>query len=108
VTEANESYNEEEVAAATLEYFKKDQLATNVWMTKYALKNKKGEFVEKTPDDMHNRLADEFARMEEKFGGDPALSRKEIYELLKDFKYVVPQGSPMMGIGNNYVNVSLV
>jgi ribonucleoside-diphosphate reductase alpha chain len=107
VTEANESYNEEEVAAATLEYFKKDQLATNVWMTKYALKNKKGEFVEKTPDDMHNRLADEFARMEEKFGGDPALSRKEIYELLKDFKYVVPQGSPMMGIGNNYVNVSL-
>jgi len=100
-------FNSEEVEKATLEYFKQDSLATNVWMTKYALKNKKGEFVEKTPDDMHNRLADEFARMEEKFGGDLALEREEIYELLKDFKYIVPQGSPMMGIGNNYVNVSL-
>ena len=100
-------FDSEEVKVATLEYFKQDNLATNVWMTKYALKNKKGQFVEKTPDDMHNRLADEFARMEEKFGGDLALEREEIYELLKDFKYIVPQGSPMMGIGNNYVNVSL-
>ena len=101
------TFSEEEVQSATLEYFKQDNLATNVWMTKYALKNKKGQFVEKTPDDMHNRLADEFARMEEKFGGDLSLEREEIYELLKDFKYIVPQGSPMMGIGNNYVNVSL-
>jgi ribonucleoside-diphosphate reductase alpha chain len=99
--------SEEEVEAATLEYFNQDRLATNVWMTKYAIKNNKGEFVEKTPDDMHNRLADEFARMEDKFGGNLSLSRDDIYELLKDFKYIVPQGSPMMGIGNNYVNVSL-
>ena len=101
------TYKKEEVKEATLEYFNGDELATNVWLTKYGLKNKKGEFVEKTPDDMHNRLADEFTRMEKKFGGDLALEREEIYELLKDFKYIVPQGSPMMGIGNNYVNVSL-
>ena len=101
------TYNEEEVKKATLEYFNNDELAANVWLTKYGLKNKEGEFIEKTPDDMHNRLADEFARMEEKFGGDLALTKEEIYDLLKDFKYIVPQGSPMMGIGNNYVNVSL-
>jgi len=91
----------------TLEYFKGDELATNVFLTKYALKNKENEFVEKSPDDMHRRLAKEFARMENKFGGENKLSKEKIYDLLKDFKYIVPQGSPMMGIGNNYVNVSL-
>ena len=91
----------------TLEYFSGDELATNVFLTKYALKNKENEFVEKTPDDMHKRLAKEFARMEDKFGGANKLSEDKIYDLLKDFKYIVPQGSPMMGIGNNYVNVSL-
>jgi len=91
----------------TLEYFSGDELATNVFLTKYALKNKKNEFVEKTPDDMHKRLAKEFARMEDKFGGENKLSEEKIYDLLKGFKYIVPQGSPMMGIGNNYVNVSL-
>ncbi|MED5338900.1 MAG: adenosylcobalamin-dependent ribonucleoside-diphosphate reductase, partial [Pseudomonadota bacterium] len=95
------------VKKTTLEYFNKDELATNVFLTKYALKNKKGEFVEKTPDDMHKRLAKEFARMENKFGGKNKLSEKKIYDLLRGFKYIVPQGSPMMGIGNNYVNVSL-
>ena len=100
-------YNTKEVQKATSEYFNGDQLATNVWMTKYALKNKESEFVEKTPDDMHVRIAKEFERMEEKFGGDKKLSYDTIYELLKHFNYVVPQGSPMMGIGNNYVNVSL-
>ena len=78
-----------------------------MFLTKYALKNKKGDFVEKSPDDMHKRLASEFARIEEKFGGPNKLSKKRIYEFLKDFKHIVPQGSPMMGIGNNYVNVSL-
>ena len=91
----------------TLKYFNKDELATNVFLTKYALKNKKGEYVETTPDDMHKRLTNEFARIENKFGGKNKLSEEEIYALLKDFKYIVPQGSPMMGIGNNYVNVSL-
>ena len=95
------------VKQETLKYFNNDELATNVFMTKYALKNKKGEFVEKDPDDMHERIAGEFARIEKKFGGDSKLSKDEIYNLLKDFKYIVPQGSPMMGIGNDYVNVSL-
>ena len=96
-----------EVKQATLKYFKGDELATNVWMTKYALKNSAGEFVEKSPDDMHRRLSSEFARIEQVFNSERALSEEKIYEYLKDFKYIVPQGSPMMGIGNNHVNVSL-
>ena len=100
-------YSKEHVRESALKYFNGDQLAANVWVTKYALKNKKGDFTEESPDDMHVRMAKEFARMEEKFGGKTALSQNDIYELLKNFKYIVPQGSPMMGIGNNYVNVSL-
>jgi len=95
------------VKQKTLKYFNNDELATNVFMTKYALKDKQGNFVEETPDDMHRRLSSEFARIETKFGGNKKLSEEEIYELLKDFKYIVPQGSPMTGIGNNYVNISL-
>ena len=98
-------YTEEDVKIATLDYFGGDRLATNVWMTKYALKNKKGEFVESTPKDMHGRLADEFARIEKKHSHP--LSREQIFEHLDNFKYIVPQGSPMMGIGNDYINVSL-
>ena len=89
------------------EYFGGDGLAANVWLTKYALKDKSGKILEETPDDMHNRIASEFARMELKFGGENALSQEQIYDLIKDFNYIVPQGSPMMGIGNNHVNVSL-
>ena len=102
-------FNESEVREATLAYFDDDELATNVFMTKYCLRDKKGQFMERSPDDMHKRLAKEFARIESKFQRHPAdsLSEKEIYSYLKDFKYIVPQGSPMMGIGNNYVNVSL-
>jgi ribonucleoside-diphosphate reductase alpha chain len=100
-------YSEEEVRAKTLEYFGGDELATNVFMTKYCLKDKQGNFTELTPDHMHIRMAKEFARMEAKFGGSDALSYEEIYDLLRGFNQVVPQGSPMMGIGNNYVNVSL-
>ena len=100
-------YSQEEVRVKTLEYFGGDELATNVFMTKYGLKDKAGNLTELTPHDMHVRLAKEFARMEEKFGSESALSYEEIYELLKGFNKVVPQGSPMMGIGNNYVNVSL-
>jgi len=97
---------EDVVRQRTTEYFNGDDLATNVWMTKYALKDKSGNFTEETPDDMHKRIAKEFARMENKFGGN-AGTYEQIYENLKDFKYIVPQGSPMMGIGNDYVNVSL-
>ena len=102
-------YNESEVREATLEYFSGDELATNVFMTKYCLKDKQGNFIEKTPDDMHRRLAKEFARMEDKFITRKSnhLTEDEIYSYLKDFQYIVPQGSPMMGIGNNHVNVSL-
>ena len=102
-------FKETEVREATLEYFNGDELATNVFMTKYCLRDKKGNFVEKTPDDMHKRLAKEFARMEDKFVTRKSnhLTEKEIYSYFKNFKYIVPQGSPMMGIGNNYVNVSL-
>ena len=89
------------------DYFSGDELAANVWLTKYALKDKNGNVTEETPDDMHNRIASEFARIEEKFGGPNALSEQQIFDLIKNFDYIVPQGSPMMGIGNNYVNVSL-
>jgi len=100
-------YKKEEVEQAALEYFNGDKLAANVWVTKYALKNKGGDLIEKTPEQMHKRLAKEFARIEKNFGGDRSLSEKKIYNFLKDFKYIVPQGSPMMGIGNDHVNVSL-
>ena len=102
-------FEEKEVREATLEYFGGDKLATNVFMTKYCLRDKKGNFVEKTPDAMHKRIAKELARMEDKFITRKSnhLSEAEVYSYLKDFKYIVPQGSPMMGIGNDYVNVSL-
>jgi len=100
-------HKNENVKSATLEYFKGDELATNVWMTKYALKDKGGNYLEKTPAEMHERLAKEFSRMEDKFGGDRKLSKEEIYDLFKDFKSIVPQGSPMYGVGNEHVNVSL-
>ena len=100
-------YNEAEVRDATLRYFDGDELATNVFITKYCLRDNAGNYMEKTPSDMHKRMASEFARMEKKYGGPRALTKKKIQQYFKDFKYIVPQGSPMMGIGNNYVNVSL-
>jgi len=107
--EAKQMFDEGTVKETTLEYFNGDELATNVFMTKYCLKDKKGNFVEKSPDDMHRRLAKEFARIEDKFITRKSnhLSEGEIYSFFKNFKYIVPQGSPMMGIGNDYVNVSL-
>ena len=100
-------YAVEEVKKCTLDYFKGDELATNVWMTKYCLKNKLGECLEKSPDDMHRRLAREFARTEAKFGGDGELSYEEIYSYFKGFDCIVPQGSPMYGVGNDHVGASL-
>jgi ribonucleoside-diphosphate reductase alpha chain len=100
-------YSHDEVREKTLEYFNNDELATNVFITKYCLKDKDGLFRELTPDDMHRRLSKEFARIEAKFGGSSSLDEDDIYSYLKDFKYIVPQGSPMMGIGNDFINVSL-
>jgi len=92
-------YTFEEVIEASKEYFGGDELAANVFATKYALTDAKGSFLEKTPDDMHKRIAREFARIEKNYKNP--LGEDEIYSLLKDFKFVVPQGSPMSGIGNN-------
>ena len=100
-------YSESEVREATLKYFEGDELATNVFITKYCLRDEEGNFVEKTPTDMHQRMASEFARIEAKYGGPRALTSDKIEGYFNNFKYIVPQGSPMMGIGNNYVNVSL-
>lgn len=100
-------YNREEVNKSSLEYFNGDELAANVFTTKYALKSKSGEYLETTPDDMHKRIAKEFARIESKFGGESALNYETIYNDIKDFKYIVPQGSPMYGIGNNETVASL-
>lgn len=98
-------YDAEKVREATLQYFDDDELATNVFMTKYCLKDKNGNYMEKTPDDMHRRLAAEFTRIEQKYPN--SLSEQEIYESLKYFGHIVPQGSPMFGIGNDFVNASL-
>jgi len=100
-------YSREQVEQATRDYFDGDELAKNVFITKYCLKDKSGNFLEKTPDDMHRRLAREFARIEGSFGSQRQLTEEDIYGYLRDFKCIVPQGSPMMGIGNNEVNVSL-
>lgn len=99
------TYTKEEALAATLDYFNGDALATNVFVTKYALKNKIGELVEKTPTDMHHRLAKEFARIEANYPN--GLSEEEIFSHFDHFKEIVPQGSPMYGIGNDFANVSL-
>ena len=90
-----------------LEYFNGDKLALNVFMTKYALRDKNGILLEKTPDQMHDRLANEFAKMEKKFGGTRALSYEQIRESFDGFKYIVPQGSVMFGCGNTHVHASL-
>ena len=93
-------YTYDEALWDSLEYFDGDELAASVFLGKYALQNEKGEYLESRPNDMHKRLAGEFARIERKYP-DP-MDRHEIYGLLKDFKYIVPQGSPMSGIGNPY------
>ena len=94
------TYTYEEAKAATLEYFGGDELAAQVWASKYALKDSFGHLFELTPDDMHHRIAGEIARVEAKYPN--AMSEPEIFGLLKDFRYIVPQGSPMTGIGDDY------
>lgn len=92
-------YTFDEAYAASINYFHGDELAAKVWVSKYALKDSFGNIFELTPDDMHHRLASEIARIENKY--DNALSEEKIFELLKDFRYIVPQGGPMTGIGND-------
>ncbi len=99
------TYSTEEAIKASTEYFKGDTLAASVFVNKYALKDSQGNIYELTPDEMHRRIAREIARIERKYP-DP-ISEEEIYEVLKDFRYIVPQGSPMAGIGNNFQVSSL-
>jgi ribonucleoside-diphosphate reductase alpha chain len=99
------TYSYEEALNSSLKYFKGDELAATVWINKYALKDSSGRLYEKNPDDMHRRIAREIARVEKKYPNP--MSEDEIFELLKNFKYIVPQGGPMTGIGNNYQIASL-
>lgn len=101
-------YTYEEAYKSTLQYFNGAELPTKIYLDKYALRNKENELVEKDPSDTHKRLASEFARIEKKKFGDQAYSYEFIYDLFKDFKYIIPQGSPLYGIGNKeqYVTIS--
>lgn len=99
------TYTYDEALEESKNYFKGDELAASVWINKYAMKDSFGNLYERSPEDMHHRLADEFARIESKYPNP--LSAEEIFDLLKDFKYIIPQGGPMSGIGNNFQVASL-
>ncbi len=99
------TYTQEEAFQSSLEYFKGDELAARVWVNKYALKDSFGNIYEQNPNDMHRRLAREIARIEKTYPNP--LSEDEIFEVLRDFRYIVPQGGPMTGIGNDYQIASL-
>ncbi|MEM9983840.1 MAG: adenosylcobalamin-dependent ribonucleoside-diphosphate reductase, partial [Bacteroidota bacterium] len=99
------SYSYEEVLASAIKYFEGDELAANVWLNKYALKDSHGHIYDRTPDDMHRRIASELARVEAKYPN--SYSEEELYQALKNFTYIVPQGGPMAGIGNPHQVVSL-
>ena len=103
--ETNKTYAFEEAYEASLKYFNGDELAARVWVNKYALKDSYGNIYEKSPQDMHWRLANEVARIEKKYPNP--LSAEEVFELFDHFRYIVPAGSPMTGIGNNFQVASL-
>ncbi len=98
-------YSFDEAVKATREYFNGDDLAAKVWTSKYALKDSYGNLYEKDPDDMHHRLASEIFRIEQKYPNP--VSEKVIFEAFKNFRYIIPQGGPMTGIGNDYQIASL-
>ena len=102
---APRTFTQDEAFNASVDYFKGDDLAVRVWVNKYALKDSDGNIYEKTPDDMHRRISREIARIEQRYANP--LTEEEIYDAIKDFKYIVPQGSPMAGIGNPYQIASL-
>jgi len=117
----NATYTYEEVLTSSLSYFNNDELAATTWINKYAVKNSNGEFLEKTPDQMHQRMAKQFGRIESRYLSDETpldgfsvygkkrkpLTEDKIYKLFKDFKYVIPQGSVMFGLGNEEIIASL-
>ncbi|MGM0463335.1 MAG: adenosylcobalamin-dependent ribonucleoside-diphosphate reductase [Bacteroidota bacterium] len=103
--EGHKAYSHDEVISESIRYFQGDDLAARVWANKYALKDSFGRLFEKTPDQMHRRLAGEIHRIEKKY---PApVSEETLYSVLKNFRYIVPQGGPMTGIGNDYQIASL-
>ncbi len=95
-----QKYTFEQAYEASLKYFNGDELAARVWANKYALKDSFGNLYELTPDDMHHRIASEIVRIENKY--PEPMTHDEVFDLMRDFKYIVPQGSPMTGIGNNF------
>lgn len=99
------TYTTEEIREASFKFFQGDDLATTVWTTKYALKDSYGNIYELTPDDMHRRIASEIARIEKKYPNP--LDSNTLFELFRNFRYIVPQGSPMTGIGNEFQVASL-
>ena len=99
------TYTFDEAFKASVDYFGGDELAAKVWVNKYAVKDSFGKIYEKTPDDMHWRIANEIARVEKKYKNP--MTANQLHDLLNGFKYIVPQGSPMTGIGNNYQIASL-
>jgi ribonucleoside-diphosphate reductase alpha chain len=117
----SKAYSYQDVLKASLAYFNNDELAATTWINKYCLKDKSGNYLETTPDEMHQRMAKEFGRVESKYQATEVvtanlsrygqkrkpLTEEKIYKLFKDFKYVIPQGSVMFGLGNGYVNASL-
>ena len=94
-----------DAVAASKEYFGGDDLAATVWVSKYALKDSYGHIFERTPEDMHHRIAAEIERIENNYPNP--MSRDEIFALLDHFRYIIPQGGPMTGIGNNLQVASL-
>ncbi|MBR1527421.1 MAG: ribonucleoside-diphosphate reductase, adenosylcobalamin-dependent, partial [Prevotella sp.] len=101
----NKTYSYDEAFDASLKYFDGDELAARVWVNKYAMKDSFGNIYEQSPEDMHNRLANEIARIEQKYPNP--MSTSEIFQLLDHFRYIVPAGSPMTGIGNDFQVASL-
>ncbi|MEG0795754.1 MAG: adenosylcobalamin-dependent ribonucleoside-diphosphate reductase [Odoribacter sp.] len=105
VTKEKDTYTQDEAFQSSLNYFNGDELAARVWVNKYALKDSYGDIFEKNPDDMHRRLTKELVRIENNYPNP--LSEEAIFEILRNFKYIVPQGGPMTGIGNEFQIASL-
>lgn len=103
--ENTKTYSYDEAFEASLKYFEGDELAARVWVNKYAVKDSFGNIYEKSPEDMHWRIANEVARVEKKYPNP--LSAQDLFNVLDHFRYIVPQGSPMTGIGNNFQVASL-
>lgn len=105
IMEKIKTYTYDEALKESKDFFKGDELAASVWINKYAMKDSFGNLYETSPVHMHWRLANEFARIESKYANP--MTAEEIFELLKDFKHIIPQGGPMAGIGNEYQTASL-